>query len=676
VKLCIYFAAACYAFLLSVPAQAQMNDSSLLSKAEAGDVCAQSQVAYNYNHATEGAKKDREAALEWYMKAAKGTCTDYKCEMCQLDVYRSLAIYYENNDENKKAFEWYKKAALGGYQLAYPSLARYYAEGKVTAQDYEEAYYWLRLGINRNTKSSYDDFIKTVESQLSPAQIAEQDARIAAAIEKWKKKLEKQQKKNSKKAASAFQSAEIEDGGANARLAFELRNKYAPYDMHGIQKLLAAGALQGEIPASRFLFMAQEKGEAELVRAFIDAGADINATDERGFTVLQRSIGYNNSHITLMLIEEGAEIESTSDLGQTPLISAAIKGNSKVVKALIDAGARIDVKSKGYFALDALGWARKQKNYNVVKLLLEHGANSQEGDALMREMMSACDESPELCEERVEETKPETAQNDTPPRTDISSRAIRALSSSDPIEREATIGAIKQSPGSYSPLALLSLSSRLFMRIEDDEAAFWYLAAYKRYDEDVDTCRKTYPQMRIDGFARKHVAHYRPYVSANPSLLVELNKRAEEWNRVTPREYTLDCSVYEKKPIKRFVPAPKTPPKISVINGVEHYEGVIYSGKEGMAFKNFIARNAGKTISLDLSFSGAVNISKEGFGIYGACEKPETCGRIDDYYFFKGVDDLRESKKLTGEWEVHETTNRPDNEDSRGDNSTELRKPR
>jgi hypothetical protein len=622
-----------------MPAQAQMNDSSLLSKAEAGDVCAQSQVAYNYNHAFGGTKKDSGAALEWYMKAAKGTCTDYQCEMCQLGVYRSLAIYYKNDDENEKAFEWYKKAAHGGYQLAYPSLARYYAEGKVTAQDYEEAYYWLRLGINRNTKSGYDDFIKTIESQLSPAQIAKQDARIAAAHEKWKKELEKRQKKHSKKAASAFRSAEFEDGGANARLAFELRHKYAPYDMHGIQKLLAAGGLQGEIPASRFLFTAQEKGKAELVRAFIDAGANIDATDERGFTVLQRSIGYNNTDIALMLIEEGAELENTNDLGQTPLISAAMRGNSAIVKALIKEGAQIDVKSKGYSALDALEWARKQKNYNIVELLLEHGANAQDRTALMNEMKVACEEKPELCEERVEETKLGTAQNDTPPKTDISSRAIRALGSRDPIEREATIEAIKQSPSSYSPLALFALSNRLFMRIEDDEAAFWHLAAYKRYEEDIDTCRKTHPQMRMNRFMPTHLVHYQPYIKANTSLFAELNKRAEEWNNVTPREYALDCSVYEKKPIKPFVPAPKTPPKISVINGIEHYEGVIYTGKEGMAFKGFIARNAGKTISLDVSFSGGVNINKQSFGIYGACEKPETCGRVDDYYHFEGAED-------------------------------------
>lgn len=96
------------------------------------------------------------------------------------------------------------------------------------------------------------------------------------------------------------------------------------------------------------LFEAVRKGDAAAVTAALDKGADVNAKFR---------------------------------YGTTALFKAAERGNAEVTKVLLDRGADMNVKDTFYRAT-AISWALQNDHFNVVRLLLEKGAEGAD-DVLM-----------------------------------------------------------------------------------------------------------------------------------------------------------------------------------------------------------------------------------------------------------------------------------------------------
>src|SRR5215211_6540670 len=96
------------------------------------------------------------------------------------------------------------------------------------------------------------------------------------------------------------------------------------------------------------LFVAVRKGDAAAVTAALDRGADVNAKFR---------------------------------YGTTALFKAAERGNAEVTKVLLDRGADVNVKDTFYRAT-AMSWALQNDHLDVVKLLLQKGAEGGE-DVLM-----------------------------------------------------------------------------------------------------------------------------------------------------------------------------------------------------------------------------------------------------------------------------------------------------
>lgn len=67
------------------------------------------------------------------------------------------------------------------------------------------------------------------------------------------------------------------------------------------------------------LLVAATSGPAELVKALLDAGADVNAKDVRGMTPLMLAVATDrpNPEIIRMLLDKGADVKAKSDLGET-----------------------------------------------------------------------------------------------------------------------------------------------------------------------------------------------------------------------------------------------------------------------------------------------------------------------------------------------------------------------
>ncbi|WP_035098096.1 M48 family metallopeptidase [Anoxybacteroides tepidamans] len=116
------------------------------------------------------------------------------------------------------------------------------------------------------------------------------------------------------------------------------------------------------------------------VRALIDAGTDINETDNQGKTALHWAAQDGNIAIASLLLEAGADIEAADDdlAVTTPLITAASAGQAEMVAFLAHKGANIEAKdSEG---MTALMYAAMNGHANAVQTLLQLGAKRDKAD--------------------------------------------------------------------------------------------------------------------------------------------------------------------------------------------------------------------------------------------------------------------------------------------------------
>lgn len=132
-------------------------------------------------------------------------------------------------------------------------------------------------------------------------------------------------------------------------------------------------------------------GEAaqECVAILLDAGANVDARDEDGFTVLETAIRDDQSELALLLLARGANVENRDHDGRTPLFIAVEYKRDWAIKSLLENGA--DLATRNAHGNTALYDAVDSSNESVVRTLLDHGAMTKtavdqgkgHGDALL-----------------------------------------------------------------------------------------------------------------------------------------------------------------------------------------------------------------------------------------------------------------------------------------------------
>ncbi|MBN2536521.1 MAG: ankyrin repeat domain-containing protein [Spirochaetales bacterium] len=132
-------------------------------------------------------------------------------------------------------------------------------------------------------------------------------------------------------------------------------------------------------PLNAALCDAAGKGELARVKELIEAGADINNHDGgNGATPLHLAARYNRVEIIKFLLKKGAILDAKMGYDMTSLYWAASSCNPEAVDVLIGAGADLEVcdSHEKNTPLIAICWGgNKECGYNVVKLLLEAGAD-------------------------------------------------------------------------------------------------------------------------------------------------------------------------------------------------------------------------------------------------------------------------------------------------------------
>ena len=146
-------------------------------------------------------------------------------------------------------------------------------------------------------------------------------------------------------------------------------------DQPGVRALLQKGVdvNASQVDGTTALHWAAYNEDAETVALLLRARANVNAVNRYGVPPLALVCTNGNAAIVKMLLDAGADANATMKGGETVLMLASRSGNAEAVKALLARGAKHDARER--HGQTALMWAAAEGNTAVVLALMEAGAD-------------------------------------------------------------------------------------------------------------------------------------------------------------------------------------------------------------------------------------------------------------------------------------------------------------
>ncbi len=117
--------------------------------------------------------------------------------------------------------------------------------------------------------------------------------------------------------------------------------------------------------------IAAEKGQLDRLRSLLRNGANVNAKDFKGNTLLAKAVAFPTC--VDFLIQSGAEVNRADGQDSSPLLKAAAQGQNVSVQVLLKAEPFINARNK--FGSTALIEAARHERPRCVELLIGRGAH-------------------------------------------------------------------------------------------------------------------------------------------------------------------------------------------------------------------------------------------------------------------------------------------------------------
>jgi ankyrin repeat protein len=166
---------------------------------------------------------------------------------------------------------------------------------------------------------------------------------------------------------------DAKDKSGNTPIHFAIKNGHGKL----IDLLLSKGAIISKddnlLPYEEASLNAVWSNHADVLKVLLDHGADVNAADRWGWSLLHYATWEGNADMTKMLLEKGANPNNVErEYGQTPLHRAALRSRKTVAEMLLDHGA--NVNAKDWYGKTPLTLAKENSHTEIVELLRKHGA--------------------------------------------------------------------------------------------------------------------------------------------------------------------------------------------------------------------------------------------------------------------------------------------------------------
>lgn len=175
--------------------------------------------------------------------------------------------------------------------------------------------------------------------------------------------------------------------GSNNNLSSEIGHKRRRVEEHVDESLFSSkkGKTKSEFQRSKFLsrrniksdlIRAVKKGRENRVRHLIETrNVNVNLRDELGKTLLYYAVYHNHEKIVKYLVRHGADVNATDKKGFTPIMFAT---DINIVKYLVEHDAKLNVANEcGDTFLHFLSSHSATENDHtvIVKYLVDHGAD-------------------------------------------------------------------------------------------------------------------------------------------------------------------------------------------------------------------------------------------------------------------------------------------------------------
>ncbi|CAH8614825.1 unnamed protein product [Heterobilharzia americana] len=124
------------------------------------------------------------------------------------------------------------------------------------------------------------------------------------------------------------------------------------------------------------LHLAAQEGHTDMVSLLLQHGADPNHQSKNGLAPLHLAAQENHVSVAQILISAGAEVSPLTRAGYSPLHTACHFGQINMVRYLLDLPNAPDIDQRTQMGFTPLHLAAQQCHSQVVRLLLEMGADS------------------------------------------------------------------------------------------------------------------------------------------------------------------------------------------------------------------------------------------------------------------------------------------------------------